>query len=226
MKNIVKQIFQTLLGKERYSYVLTVFKIRNFKRRKKAQDFLQFLNLLDADDHVFDVGGGTGLSTICISKRVPKGKVYAFEAKSSDFLILQKIVKRYNCYNTQLYPLILSNQTKDELYALLDSDKKNTIKFYESKLYPFNKIESLKDVKISAIKISIENFEYLALESVSDLLKKTQPIIYAELPNEQNRSRCFKLIQSFKYKIFVHNDNQFQHYDFEKHDTQNFFFLK
>jgi len=241
MRNIVKQLLRTLLRSERYLYALTLFKIKTFKQRKKDHDFSQFLNLLDADDHVLDIGS-SGMSTVLISKKVDRGEVYSFEPEPVDFIVLKRIVKEYTCKNVNLYLYTLSNQTEivdtvlsekneaeitanddeeNELY-----DKKSIINKEYSKFYPLKSIESLKKVKISGIKISIENFDYLALESVSDLLENDDPVIYAELKNKQNRQRCFEFIKPFRYKIFVYHDNEFQNYNSEKHDTQNFFFLK
>lgn len=242
MKNIVKQLLRTLLGSERYLYALTLLKIKTFKRRKKNHDFSQFLKLLDANDHVLDIGSGTGISTVLISKQVDRGEVYSFEPEPADFTVLKRIVEECACKNVNLYPYTLSNQTeisdtvlseKEEAEIVTNddlkdkvSDKNNIVSEQYSKFYPLKNVESLKGVKVSGIKISIENFDYLALESVSNLLENDDPVIYAELKKEKNRQQCFEFIKSFRYKIFVYHNDQFQNYNSEKHNTENFFFLK
>jgi FkbM family methyltransferase len=57
-------------------------------------------------------------------------------------------------------------------------------------------LEMLQGIKIDAIKIDVENFEYPVFKGEEQLLKHNKPIIYCELWDNENRMRCFDLLQS------------------------------
>ena len=73
--------------------------------------------------------------------------------------------------------------------------------------------------------LDIENFEYFALKGANRILTSNKPIIYAELWNNENRSKCFEYLKTFSYSIFVGENNQIVPLDSSKHHTQNFIFI-
>ncbi len=242
MKSIIKRILHTLLGFERYLYTFAVFKIKTFKWDKKENDFFQFLDLLDEDDHVLDIGSNIGITTVLMAQKVPKGKVYSFEPVPINYTTLVKIVDRYRCTNVSFHPYALGDETGTIDMVLPEVNKVrmqglshvvheeltefNEGKRYKSAIYKLDDVEDLKDIAVSGIKIDVENFEYFALKGGRGLIERCQPIIYAELWDNENRQRCFELMKSMGYKIFIYHEQKFQNYNSEKHDTQNFFFLK
>jgi hypothetical protein len=79
--------------------------------------------------------------------------------------------------------------------------------------------------RISAIKIDVENFEFFVLDGAKQLINRNRPVIYAELWENENRSKCFELLKGLNYKIVVISGKQAVEYDPGKHSTQNFIFL-
>ena len=58
-----------------------------------------------------------------------------------------------------------------------------------------------------------------------NLIKKNKPIIYCELWENENRKKCFELMESLEYKIYVLIKEKLELYDSSKHHKQNFFFI-
>jgi len=243
MKSLIKRILHLIFGFEQYLYIFAIFKIKTFKWDKKESDFFQFLDMLDEDDHVLDIGSNIGITTVLMSQKVRKGKVHSFEPIPINFITLQKITKRYDCTNIQLYPYALGDKNGEVDMVLpkvnnvrmqglshvvhKDLTEFNEGKRYKSAIYRLDDLGVLKGEKpISGIKIDVENFEYFVLKGGCDLITRDQPIIYAELWDNENRQHCFTLMRELGYKIFVYHHQQMQAYSPEKHTTQNFFFLK
>jgi len=177
-----------------------------------------------------------------MSKKVRKGKVHSFEPIPINYLTLKKITERYKCANTHLYPYALGDENGEVEMVLPkvqnvrmqglshvvheDLTEFNEGKRYKSAIYKLDDLELLQgETPISGIKIDVENFEYFVLKGGRDLIARDQPIIYAELWDNENRQRCFTLMRELNYKIFVYQDGKMQNYYSEKHTTQNFFFL-
>lgn len=134
-------------------------------------------------DIVLDLGANIGFYTLILAKLVGKeGKVYAFEADSSNFEILKKNVETNGYEN-----IILENK------AVLDKNEK--IKFYidegntagnsvlKGKNTKYKEVEALrlddyfsKHKRIDFIKIDIEGSEYKAMIGMSKLLKENKNI--------------------------------------------------
>jgi FkbM family methyltransferase len=76
---------------------------------------------------------------------------------------------------------------------------------------------------VQGIKIDVENFEYFVLNGAKSLLKRSKPIVYAELWDNENRQKCFALMREFGYSIHSVIDGQVVCWN-ESITTQNFVF--
>lgn len=162
-------------------------------------------------DIVLDLGANIGFYTLILAKLVgKKGKVYAFEADSSNFEILKKNVKANGYEN-----IILENK------AVLDKNEK--IKFYidegntagnsvfKGKKIKYKEVEAVKldnyfskNRKINFIKIDIEGSEYKAMVGMSKLLKENKNIgimteFYPKLLNEIGKENGLPAINYLKF---------------------------
>ena len=79
--------------------------------------------------------------------------------------------------------------------------------------------------KISAIKIDVENYENFVFKGGEKTLVKYKPLIYAELWDNENRTKSFTLLKSLGYEIKVSENNNFCEFIPEKHKTDNFYFF-
>jgi hypothetical protein len=76
-----------------------------------------------------------------------------------------------------------------------------------------------------AIKMDVENFEFYVLKGGTESIAKYRPIIYCELWDNENRSRCFTILTDLGYSIKVLRNNKLDDYNKLIHSTQNFFFI-
>jgi hypothetical protein len=83
----------------------------------------------------------------------------------------------------------------------------------------------LNGERIQGIKIDIENFEYYALKGGRRILEQNQPVIYAELWKNDNRTKCLNLLKTMNYVPHVVDGNRLVPFEAEKHNQQNFIFL-
>jgi hypothetical protein len=82
-----------------------------------------------------------------------------------------------------------------------------------------------KNLKITAIKLDVENFEAFVLSGAKSIIEKHKPIIYTELWENQNRENCFDFVKQFNYSIKFLQNGMLIDFDPQQHKTQNFFFI-
>jgi hypothetical protein len=70
--------------------------------------------------------------------------------------------------------------------------------------------------------MDIENYEIFALEGARRVLEQDKPVVYLELWPNENRDKCFNLLESLGYKAYVANENGLELYT--NQNKQNFIF--
>ncbi|MGV3613605.1 MAG: FkbM family methyltransferase [Fluviicola sp.] len=240
MKNSVKYILQKLLGLNTYLYVFALYKIRTLRSDKKENDFFTFLSLLkDGKGDVLDIGANLGIMTVHLANKLPNTTIHAFEPMPANVSVLRRIIAKFKLKTTKIHEIALGDESGTAKMVLpvngqtvmqgLSHIKHETItEWNEGKEVdvPLDKLDNiLNGQPIQAIKIDIENFEYFALKGANRILTSNKPIIYAELWDNENRSKCFEYLRSFSYSIFVGENNQVVPFDSSKHHTQNFIFI-
>ena len=86
-------------------------------------------------------------------------------------------------------------------------------------------LDTFEDIKIDGIKLDVENFEYFALKGGEQLILRDKPVIYTELWENENRYKCFHLIESWNYKTKVLENGKLVDFEEGVHSNQNFFFV-
>lgn len=197
--------------------------------------------MIPQGSNVLDIGANIGIMSNYLSKRVTPGSVYAFEPMPQNLSTLRWVKKRFNLNNLHISDLALGNENGsiEMVMPIVDQVKKQGLSHVISDdIKDFNEgdtfttsISKLDDVShihgkaFSAIKIDVENFEYHVFMGASALLKSQKPIIYCELWDNENRYKCFELLQSFGYTIQFLQNKQLVLFDVKNHKTQNFFFI-
>lgn len=240
MKKLVQSVLQRILGFEKYLILFAKFKITTFKSDKKEGDFFKFVDLMNENSTVLDIGSNIGITTVHLAKKVKS--VYSFEPVPPNFKTLSAIVKSYNLKNVHLFQLALGDD--DAMIEMVMPEVENVqmqglshvvhedlTDFNEGKRFkaPLKKLDGLETfekVKIHGIKLDVENFEYFALKGGEQLILRDEPIIYTELWENENRYKCFDLIKSWNYKIQVLENGDLVDFEPNKHRVQNFFFVK
>lgn len=244
MKKGIQAFLQRSLGFENYLFVFSLFKIYTLKwdGQEKEGDFNFFLTLLQADDQVLDIGANIGIMSALIARKCKQGKVFAFEPIPQNCKALNRIKKFLRLDNIELFPIALGREKslvemempimKGVKMQGLSHVKHESIEGYEEKGLGFQVEQNLLDampefhnIPIAAIKMDVENYEQFVLEGAQNLLKENHPLIYCELWDNENRRKCFEILESLDYKIFVLFQDQLVPFDKNIHLHHNFFFI-
>ncbi len=239
-KNIQYRL-QQLLGLKTYLFWFARFKIHTFRWDKNEKDFFYFVNLLSSKSNVLDIGSNIGVTTYHLAKKVNQGKVFSFEPVPPNYETLQRIKKHYDLSNVELYDVAVGDENKIvemvmpevqqvQMQGLSHVVHEDLTEFNEGKrftasLVTLDNLNELSDIPIEGIKLDVENFEYFVLKGGQDLIQKNQPIIYTELWENENRTKCFEFLLDLKYSIKVLNGKGLKDYNPNVDKTQNFFLL-
>lgn len=206
----------------------------------KENDFFFFLNLVSENAIVLDIGANIGIMTAHLARRVKSGMVYAFEPIPDNVKILTKIVSHFNLKNVKIHPVALGDKNGkiDMVMPVIGSVKMQGLSHViHPSINEYNEgnkfsveVKTLDEffskenasLKISAIKIDVENFEFFVLKGGEQLIKKCRPLIYIELWDNDNRKKCFDFFEKMGYTIKVVENGQLEKFDPSRHKKQNF----
>ena len=240
MKNITKYILQKILGFQTYLYVFALFKIRTLRSDSKEKDFFRFLDMLqDGKGDVLDIGANLGVMTVHLAQKLPNSTIHAFEPMPSNISVLRRIIARFHLNKTKIHALalgdtcgtvkmILPEQGGTKMQGLSHVKHESIQDWNEGQEFevPIERLDNvINGQPVQAIKIDVENFEYFALKGGSRILASNKPVIYAELWDNENRTRCFELLQDLGYTSHVVENDQLVRFEADKHKKQNFIFV-
>ncbi len=240
MKDLIIKILHYILGYERYLKIFSIFKIRTLSLDRRKSDFLFFNELLDENAKVVVIGACTGITTIPFAKVKTNRKVFAYEPLSSNFIVLNKVVSYYNLNNVYTYNLGLGNKTEKReiiLPVLKGVKKQGMAHIKDSTILEFNEgltemIEldildhrkELNSIKIDAIKIVAENFEFQIFEGAREIIENNKPLIYCELWDNERRNMVLEIIKKYNYSVFCRKGDVLIPFNKNNYSGKNFFF--
>ena len=238
MKNTIKYILQTLLGYQRYLYWFSIFKIKTLKEDKKEKDFFKFMTEISSSGDIIDIGANIGIMTYHLSKQFPERVIYSIEPMPDNLSVLKRIISRFKLKNVTVLPnavgekeedlemiLPVNGRVKMQGLAHVVHDSIDEWNEGETTLTKAITIDNtFKNVNIGGIKMDIENFEYFALKGGVNILSQWQPTIYLELWDNENRAKCFELLENIGYSAYIVKNNELQKFNPDMHRHQNFIF--
>jgi FkbM family methyltransferase len=240
VKNSIKYILQRMLGFRTYLYVFALVKIRTLKSDAKEKDFFHFLSLLkDGNGDVLDIGANIGIMTVHLSKKLPNSTVHAIEPIPDNISVLKRIIGHFGLTKIKVYEtavgeeegrvsMILPHQGKTRMQGLSHVKHESITEWNDGEEFqvPLTTLDQLLNgQRIQGIKIDVENFEYFALKGGTRVIETNQPVIYTELWNNENRTRCMELLVSLNYAPFVVVRGELIPFQSAQHVNQNFIFL-
>ncbi|UKN02959.1 FkbM family methyltransferase [Paracrocinitomix mangrovi] len=240
MKNFIKYILQSLLGYKRYLFVFARYKINNLKSDRKEKDFFAFLNAIEKEGDLLDVGANIGIMTIHLAQKFPNRKIYSIEPVPSNIEVLYKVIAKYKVKNVEVITSAVGNKDGEEVSMILPEQgkvkmqglahiKHDSITEWNDGIEFKVKSETLDTlftgIKIVGIKMDIENYESFALEGAQKLISAHQPVIYLELWDNDNRTKCFDTLLNLGYSAFVNSESGLKPFDPKTDHKQNFIFV-
>lgn len=239
MKKVIQSLLQKTLGFKLYLFWFAWYKSKVIHHDSKEGDFAYFLSLIHHNNHVLDIGANIGIMTVNLAKKAKH--VWAFEPIPDNIETLERMIAYHRLKNVTLFPIALGAENKDVemIMPVVQSVKMQGLAHvlhpeltdfnegiaYSVKQLTLDSINELQKVPIAAIKLDVENFEYQVLLGSQKLIAQNKPIIYCELWDNDNRKKCFHLLKSWDYQIYVLEHHKIVHFDAAKHRTQNFFFI-
>ncbi len=242
MKKRIQAVLQRILGFNNYLFVFSLFMMSTLRWNKEERGFNHLLTLLKTDDVVLDIGANIGIMTALLAKKCKQGTVHAFEPVPENISVLNRIIKFLSLQNVNLHPIALGAETKEVemsmpimvgvrmqglshiLHHSIDGYQTDTIS-YKVKQLPLDQFEEFLNVRISAIKIDVENYEQFVFKGALKLIKRDKPLIYCELWDNDNRKKCFEILGRQGYVPMVWHNRELVAYQGGVHKHQNFFFL-
>lgn len=228
------------MGFQTYLYVFSLFKIKTLRSDSNEKDFFHFLNLLkDGKGDVLDIGANVGIMTVHLAQKLPNSTIHAFEPMPANISVLKRIIAKFGLKKTKLHTvavgdstgtvkMILPEQGKTKMQGLSHVKHESISEWNEGEEFEV-KIDKLDNLingqPIQAIKIDVENFEYFALKGAQRILENNKPVIYAELWDNENRTKCFELLSNLGYHTHIVENEKLVNYQSDKHNKQNFIFI-
>ncbi len=243
MKSWVKKILQKLLGFDRYLFVFALSIISTLRWNRNERDFIYFLKLIPDGGTVLDIGANIGIMSVWLGRKLKHTQILAFEPIPQNIEALKKVLRFYRIKNVKVVEKAVGNKNgkAEMVMPILDEVKMqglshivhesinefNDGNIYQTSIIKLDDCHELQNagLKLTAIKLDVENFEYYALAGAKNLIKEHKPLIYTELWENENRNKCFELLRPMGYSIQVIHNKQLVIYDQNKHHTQNFFFV-
>lgn len=149
-----------------------------------------FQEMIKTGDTVLDIGAHIGYYTLMAAKRVgSKGKVYGFEPNTDNCELLTKNIEINGYKNVVLVKKAVADSTKKAkfflsrvstgMHSLIDIDNNGDTILVDT--ISLDDFFGKNPPPVSVIKMDIEGGEYVALEGMSRLLKKSKHMsIFAE----------------------------------------------
>lgn len=239
MKNAVKYILQKTLGYQRYLFVFAKHKIKTLQKDTKEGDFFAFMEAIDKEGDLLDVGANIGIMSVHLSKRFPYRDVIAIEPMPSNLQVLMEVVDHFNAKNVEIVPTAIGDKDGEEVEMVLPLNGKVKMQglahVVHDSITEWNEGEKFSitsdtidtiigDRKIAGIKMDIENYEYFGLLGAQKLLVRDKPVLYLELWDNENRTKCFDFLQNLGYQVYVNTQDGLTPFKAELHHVQNFVF--
>jgi FkbM family methyltransferase len=237
MKNKTKYILQRILGFNNYLKIFSRFKIATLKNDKNEKDFFAFMDLLHNPTNILDLGANIGVMSVHLAERFPNATVHAVEPLQTNMDVLKYTIEKSKVQNVKTYQTALGDEVCT-LQMVLPKDGETRLHGLSHVLHdsieewnegdkfdvPCTTVDLLfGHLDVQGIKIDVENFEYFVLNGAKSLLKRSKPVVYAELWDNENRQKCFALMRELGYSIHCVIDGQVVNWN-ESITTQNFVF--
>ncbi|MCE9539550.1 MAG: FkbM family methyltransferase, partial [Bacteroidetes bacterium] len=197
MKETIIKILHFVLGYERYLKIFSIFKIKTLCLDERKSDFLFFNKLIDENATIIVIGACIGITTIPLAKGKLQRNIFAYEPLSSNFKELIYVVNYFNLKNVNSYNIGLGNklEKREIILPILKGVRKqgmahikdSTQLEYNEGLTEMIELDTLdcrkevNSIKIDAIKIVAENFEYQIFEGAKKIIENNKTLIYCEL---------------------------------------------
>ncbi len=244
-KSFLQQFAQYIMGYKKYLILFGIYQVYKYRLLRQDKELKYFIHLIGKSnsDIVIDAGANIGYTSIIFSKWMPNAKIIAFEPVKIHTEVMGMLVKYFKITKIVIRQMALGNKTMNTTMVtpVLSGVKKQGFSFVKGEVYAdkpdaFTGIEEVvymstldslllnhTQQKIAAIKIDVENYEVFVLEGAAKLIATYQPIVFAELWENERKWQCIELMKTYGYTVNILVKNQLVAYT--EGSALNYFFL-
>src|SRR5579884_295388 len=219
MKKRLKRVLQRLLGLHAYLVLHGVLLANTIRFRSNEGGILQLIRRLQPDACVLDIGANVGAMTLLLARKCRKGRVYGFEPIPENFHAAQTLLRLLRVHNAQLFEYALGD--REETVEMVTPDyngvtmsglsyvvtaahpRRNGGAVYRVPLVPLDSVATLRNARIDAMKIDVEEHEQYVLRGARETIERNRPIIYCELWAAENRQNVMEFLKELHYVPYV-----------------------
>ncbi len=240
MEHWIKRILQKVLGFDNYLFVFSIFSIYRLRCGLLERGFLQFVKLIPDNGIILDLGANIGIMTTYMATYRSNAKVFSFEPIPQNIATLKRIIKLFDLKNVEIFGVALGDSNGEVRMVMpvindvrmqgLCHVANDTTGVDDGMLYsvPLKRLDDMPELntigmKISAIKIDVENFEYCVLSGAKNLLTRHRPVIYSELWENEVRTKTISMLSDIGYEVRIAEGDKLVPYTSQK--GINFVFL-
>lgn len=158
---------------------------------------------------VFDIGANAGFYTLTFSCLVEEqGRVWAFEPLAENANNILRHINLNRLTNVTLLQAAVVDHSGLVGFRIGENNATGTVSD-EEELYKVpavfldNLVEAGAVPVPDVVKIDVEGFESSVLVGSKKLLAARQTTLFIALHGDEERKRCRKILESFRYKIFL-----------------------
>jgi len=242
LKEAVQRIVQRALGLERYLDLFARYRLLVGPLDSGDDAFRWFAAMMPEDGTVLDIGANVGVMTIQLARRVRRGTVVAFEPNPLSFGAAARLLRSRGISNVVLHPWALGKHAGEiemlmpvagavrmhglSHVAVGPTDRQTGDRFRATACVLDEMAELFAPgVRITGVKIDVEDFESEVVEGARRLLALHRPLVYCELWLTPNRDRTVALMRSLGYAATIYRNGALEPFEPGPHaSVQDFFF--
>lgn len=233
----IKRTLQRLLGFENYLYVFARFTHWRLRYGLVERQFPYFVQMIPEEGVILDIGANIGVMSTMMSRARPGASIISFEPIPENIRVFKRVREHYKLSNVTLHEIALSDHSGhiQMVMPVIDNvpmhglskvvEESDSGVTYEVPLCRLDDIPALNasDIKITAIKIDVENHEHLVFKGGRELLAKHLPLIYTELWDNDNRVQSLELLGKLGYSAKLYENGRLV--DYAGQSCKNFIML-
>jgi FkbM family methyltransferase len=240
MKHKIMFIMQKLFGLQRYYFLFALYKIKTLRWGGQKREYHYFVSTIKEHENILLAGGFIGITSVPIAQKCINGKLVVIEPVKMNFEVLNKVLQYFKIKNTITLNAALGLEEqkmamRTPVYngAVYNGESFSGHLHYdfvvdyienETQVVKGDRILEQHHIKLDAIKLVAENFEFDIFNGLELCLKRDKPRIYTELWDVENRNRIFQYLKNLNYKVEVLNENnQLVAFDENKYKDRYFF---
>ena len=245
MKALIKKVLQFVLGYQNYLFIFSLFTICTLRWKKDEGDFMHMLSILPDGGFILDVGANIGIMTVHLGRTFPDSTIYAFEPDPLNIKALRRVIRFFRLKNVIVNETALANyegkarmvrpvidkvKMQGLTHIVTNDDRSGAAAKGDEFITPVQKLDANplflgKSVRVTGIKVDVENYEYFVLDGARNLILLHKPVIYCELWKNERRDLCIKMMQELGYSVYILHRKKLVRFDPDLHDKDNFYFL-